>query len=175
MYLYQEKANKSKDVEYLGQFLTNVNKVLPEVKVNARLEQIVEQEAKDLAEQKIPHLLNKVIFNEFVGNPLDFHKSEFHEHTYDIHLVFAGKETYIYQLRSLDEKAKVEADPEPAHDTIFAYDLENFKVTSLEQGEGVIINPNIIHFAGFQVSDSNWIKKCVVKIDQRYAQLFGLA
>ncbi|RIY33924.1 hypothetical protein CKF54_01975 [Psittacicella hinzii] len=163
-------------VEYLGDFLKNVEKYLPNAQIEPALLELATKELADLEEGKISHLVNKVIFNEFEPQELNYYKSEYHEHTYDIHLVFAGNEQYIYQLEAVSASIKKEADPKVENDTIFTFALPALRNVELTQGEGVIIPPRIAHFAGFATSSKSAIvKKCVVKVDARYARALGLA
>ncbi|RIY32147.1 hypothetical protein CJP74_05105 [Psittacicella melopsittaci] len=172
---FQAKVQPQKQTLYFADFFAQVEKEIPQHKLSAQLKSLIALEQDDLEQGNINHLVNKVIFNEFESAPLNLTRSEFHEHTYDIHLVFSGKEQYIYQLGSLEANTQLEKDPVEAHDTIFAYNLPYLKTTYLNAHEGIIISPGIAHFAGFAVLAPEVVKKCVVKVDARYAKLLELA
>ncbi|MFC6276165.1 YhcH/YjgK/YiaL family protein [Psittacicella hinzii] len=175
-YQATKEQKPSKRVETFTELFNNYDALNLTQKVSATLRSIAAQEHADLDVGEIPALLNKVIFNELEGNNLDLARTEYHFHTYDIHIVFANKETYIYLLEQVPEQAHKDQDPEPLNDTEFAYDLQNLTQVTLLPGQGVIIPPSIAHFAGFkgQANQGN-IVKCVVKIDARYAQELNLA
>lgn len=147
--------------------------------VSSELQQIVAQEQSDFAEGTIKHLVNKVIYNEFTTRALEFHRAEFHEHTFDIHLTFKNSEVCIYNLDSVSDANLDAYDPVEANDTRFVKDTDKtyYQQILLQQGDGLIIAPQVTHFLGFypeNASEGQLITKAVVKIDQRYAALFGL-
>lgn len=177
-YYHQTKDSQpSRRTNTFIELFDHYDQLNPETKVSAGLRAIALQEQEDLKNGVISALLNKVIYNEITPNPLDFHRTEFHEHTYDIHLVFANTEQYIYQLTITPSPLPLEADPEPLNDAKFAYDLKELKTVFLNANEGLIIPPNIPHFAGFrhELTKEQSLFKCVVKLDARYAQSMLIA
>lgn len=144
--------------------------------VSEQLKELVRAEANDKLNGRIPEELNKVIFASYTAKPLSHELLEFHKHTYDIHLVFRNHETYIFSLQPISED-KYFQEYNSLIDTQIVSGLSHVKDISLDPNEGVIIPPQVCHFSNFVAQNTTAdqeCKKCVVKIDQRYAKILQL-
>lgn len=147
--------------------------------ISDKLQRVVDHEANDMKHKMFPVNPNKVIYNELTPKMLDMNRAEFHEHTFDIHVVFSNQEQYIYSLSTPAPECLREYDPKPENDTRFVEKMpaEDMHCRVLNAGDGCIIAPDTIHFAGFagpQTNEDEPVVKCVVKIDLRYSSLMGL-